>query len=264
MVSIKVEPDDPFVWEENSYGKLNIPDRLQTLSSEDPDSILVKSEPVPSCVEREGVKEEQTNDPFVESGDSVLVKSEPVSSCLEGEGGRAVMEEQTNDPFQEIESDDVTFQVTVDIDELLSEEADSRNAVVVKTEDTDVQGQVKYQGLDPKCGIWMYCRKLCDDEDNNKVLVQWEGYNIKTWLDACEMRSAITRRPLETQPKKDDWPTVKHPSSLQRYDGIKVVRADGTTSEKKIVYINDPYNGNVSDQNNQNKKEKQINKYINK
>ncbi|XP_071847448.1 uncharacterized protein [Apostichopus japonicus] len=74
---------------------------------------------------------------------------------------------------------------------------------------------------------------------------RWDGYNVETWLQPCEVRSAITKRPLKTQPKKNHWPTVGHPRCLQRHDGVKVVRADGTTSERKIVYINDPYNGNV-------------------
>lgn len=76
---------------------------------------------------------------------------------------------------------------------------------------------------------------------------RWEGYKVETWLNKCEIREAITKRPLKTQPKKADWPTTQHPSYLQRFDGVQLIRGDGTRGDKKIVYINDPYNGKVSD-----------------
>lgn len=78
------------------------------------------------------------------------------------------------------------------------------------------------------------------------MLLRWDGYNTTTWLHACEVREPQTKRPLRRKPKRDDWPTLRSPENLQRLDGVSVRRDDGSYGERLIVYINDPYNGNVS------------------
>ncbi|PIK36320.1 hypothetical protein BSL78_26848 [Apostichopus japonicus] len=80
---------------------------------------------------------------------------------------------------------------------------------------------------------------------NLRAWLRWDGYNTTTWLHACEVRQPQTKRPLRRKPKRVDWPTLRCPEDLQRLDGVSVLRDDGSYGERLIVYINDPYNGNV-------------------
>ncbi|KAJ8038338.1 hypothetical protein HOLleu_15731 [Holothuria leucospilota] len=115
MFSIKVEPEDTFIWDEQSNRGINIPGSDETL--------------------------------LENAGNCVIAKVESVPPCLTDRIQNGFKKEESSHQFEDIGMEDISVQVTVKED-VLDEKTEKHTADTTKNEDLDLGEEGMYDDME--------------------------------------------------------------------------------------------------------------------